>query len=159
MREGLDIPECGLMAILDADKEGFLRSETALIQTMGRAARNAEGRVILYADVITSSIKKATNETERRRKIQTLYNLKHNIKPRTIEKSLLDFLNYETKIQSPGVQDTDAIFKNEKSFSRHINQLKKSMKDAAASLDFEKAASIRDQIHFLERKATTLFGE
>ncbi len=159
LREGLDIPECGLMAILDADKEGFLRSETALIQTMGRAARNAEGRVILYADVITSSIKKATNETERRRKIQTLYNLKHNIKPRTIEKSLLDFLNYETKIQSPGVQDTDAIFKNEKSFSRHINQLKKSMKDAAASLDFEKAASIRDQIHFLERKATTLFGE
>jgi excinuclease ABC subunit B len=158
LREGLDIPECGLMAILDADKEGFLRSETALIQTMGRAARNAEGKVILYADIMTSSMKKATEETQRRRKIQALYNAKHNIQPRTIEKSLFDFLTEQTKVQSTQAQDSDLIFKDERSFLRHINKLRKSMNDAAIELEFEKAASIRDQISNLEKRAAALFG-
>lgn len=158
LREGLDIPECGLMAILDADKEGFLRSETALIQTMGRAARNAEGKVILYADIMTSSMKKATEETQRRRTIQALYNAKHNIQPRTIEKSLFDFLTEQTKVQSTQAQDSDLIFKDERSFLRHINKLRKSMNDAAIELEFEKAASIRDQISNLEKRAAALFG-
>jgi len=158
LREGLDIPECGLMAILDADKEGFLRSETSLIQTMGRAARNSEGRVILYADVITSSIKKATEETARRRKIQTLYNFENNIQPRTIEKSLFNFLDVVTKKDEEEFLHSDLIFKNEQSFAKHITKLKKDMHNAAIELDFEKAASIRDQIIILEKKAAVLFG-
>ncbi|MFN5352056.1 MAG: excinuclease ABC subunit UvrB [Alphaproteobacteria bacterium] len=139
LREGLDIPECGLMAILDADKSGFLRSTTSLIQTIGRAARNSESRVILYADVMTEAIKQALGETERRRTIQLEYNKKHNITPKTIIKDIRDDL---TKMLGGEVKIPEA----------DIETLRKQMLKYASDLEFEKATEIRDQLHKLEKK-------
>lgn len=151
LREGLDIPECGLVAILDADKEGFLRSETSLIQTIGRAARNAEGKVILYADKMTNSINKALEENERRRKIQLEYNLANNITPKTIIKSIRsDFYSFDNeKIIEP----IDKKSSPEK-INKIISQLSKKMFKAAADLNFELAAKLRDEIKELERILT-----
>ena len=149
MREGLDIPECSLVAILDADKEGFLRSTRSLIQTIGRAARNAHGRVILYADRMTGSITDALEETNRRREKQIRYNQEHNITPQTIKKSIAsslkemtetDFLKQETKQE---VEDLKNIDKKLKEYTRK-------MKEAAQNLEFEEAMVYRDKIKELE---------
>ena len=147
LREGLDIPECALVAILDADKEGFLRSETSLIQTIGRAARNSNGRVILYADRVTNSIEKAMDITNKRRKVQEEYNIAHNIKPLTIEKSLQNLFE-ELKIESE--EDSEAQFINEEACAKSLNILRKQMLTAASNLEFEKAAGLRDRIKRLE---------
>ena len=147
LREGLDIPECALVAILDADKEGFLRSETSLIQTIGRAARNVEGKVILYADKETKSIKKAIEETDRRRSRQELFNKKNNITAQSIQKEIgdilesvyeKDYLNAEKNIEIGG------------NLKKHLKSLKKDMHISADNLEFEKAAKIRDEIKKLE---------
>jgi len=147
LREGLDIPECALVAILDADKEGFLRSERSLIQTIGRAARNVEGKAILYADKKTKSIEKAIDETDRRRKLQLEYNKKNNISATSIKKEITDILEsiYErdyTKI------NVDASVGH--NLKKHLKSLKKKMKEAAENLEFEEAAKIRDEIRKLE---------
>lgn len=148
LREGLDLPEVSLVAILDADKEGFLRSETSLIQTIGRAARNIRGRVILYADSVTGSMKRAINETNRRRKIQTEYNKKNNITPKTIKKSIKSIIDHE--INPVPVQDFTKLESLE-DLSGYIKQKEKEMKDAAKNLEFEKAAIIRDEISQLRK--------
>ena len=147
LREGLDIPECALVGILDADKEGFLRSETSLVQTIGRAARNLEGRVILYADKETKSIKKAIQETDRRRAIQVAYNKKHNIDAVSIKKEISDVLKnvYDKDYLKVGTGDN--IGGNLK---KHLKMLNKRMKDAATNLEFEEAGKIRDEIRNLE---------
>jgi excinuclease ABC subunit B len=161
LREGLDIPECGLVAILDADKEGFLRSETSLIQTIGRCARNSEGRAILYADKMTGSIKFCLKEVERRRKIQSEYNKANNIIPKTIEKSMTTFIDmYDKRPKGGDVEDVkDDIFKDIKTFDKHINILKKLMKEAAKDLNFEVAAKYRNKINKLEERAAILLGK
>ncbi len=148
LREGLDLPEVSLVAILDADKEGFLRSEVSLIQTIGRAARNAEGRVLLYADKITGSLDKAITETNRRRDIQLAYNKKHGITPKTIAKNIASIVDHEVKkevtkefVDLASLENIDAFLK----------QREAEMKKAAADLDFEKAALIRDEIKELKR--------
>ncbi len=147
LREGLDIPECALVGILDADKEGFLRSETSLIQTIGRAARNLEGKVILYADKETKSIKKAIKETDRRRNIQLEYNKKNKISATTIKKEISDILEsvYEKDYVQVGTGEN--IGGNLK---KHLKVLNKQMKEAASNLEFEEAAKIRDEIRKLE---------
>ena len=153
LREGLDIPEISLVAIIDADKEGFLRSETSLIQTIGRAARNAEGRVIMYADNMTDSMKAAIEETERRRKIQMAYNEEHGITPQTIKKAVRDLIAI-----SKSVAKEDATFQKDpesmskKELEKLIAQVEKRMKKAAAELDFESAATLRDQLFELKTK-------
>ncbi len=152
LREGLDIPECSLVAILDADKEGFLRSETSLVQTIGRAARNKEGRVILYADKETNSIKKAVGETNRRRKIQEEYNLRNNITPKSIEKSLENGLSeilemMRSKKGKKGEKDSN---ENNNFAEDDIYHLEKEMFEAAENLEFEKAAKLRDIIKKLK---------
>lgn len=145
LREGLDIPEVSLVAILDADKEGFLRSTRSLIQTIGRAARNAEGKVIMYADEITESMKEAISETERRRKIQQEYNSLHGITPKTIIKKISDVLEISSKKSSKGKNSSyKDLSKIEK--SKLINDLTKEMKEAARMLEFEHAAFLRDEI-------------
>ncbi|MGM9594334.1 MAG: excinuclease ABC subunit UvrB [Candidatus Onthomonas sp.] len=146
LREGLDMPEVSLVAILDADKEGFLRSETALIQTIGRAARNADGRVILYADTITPSMDRAMTETARRREIQDAYNQAHGIVPKTVVKSVRELLEI-----SKAVEETETRKKRPRRLSpqekeAEIAQLEKQMKEAASRLEFELAAALRDQI-------------
>lgn len=156
LREGLDIPECSLICILDADKEGFLRSEVSLIQTIGRAARNSEGRVILYADRITKSIDKAMSETARRRKIQEEYNLKHNITPTTINRSIHALGSLEKISKEVGAKDSEAIIHNPKTLAALIKQLRKEMLESAANLDFEKAAQLRDKINLLEQTSLEL---
>ncbi len=140
LREGLDIPEVSLVAILDADKEGFLRSETSLIQTIGRAARNADGEVIMYADEITGAMKRAIAETERRRKIQTEYNEKNGIVPKTVIKAVRDIIEATAKVPKSDKKQS------KKDVQRLIQQLTKDMKKAAAMLDFELAATLRDKI-------------
>ena len=145
LREGLDLPEVKLVAILDADKEGFLRSDTALIQTIGRAARNSEGRVVMYADVLTDSMKRAIGETNRRRRIQDEYNKEHGIIPRTIIKEVKSTLNITKKKSS----DDDIKLKD---IPEEIEKLKALMKVASAQLDFEKAIEIRDKIGQLRAK-------
>ncbi len=147
LREGLDLPEVALVAILDADKEGFLRSETTLIQTMGRASRNPEGHVILYADKITKSMAAAIKEVKRRRKIQMEYNKKHNIIPKPIVKSIRDwpFLKKEKEIET------------EFWLVKDRRLLEKEMKEAAKNLDFERAAEIRDLIKKNKRINNLLF--
>ena len=147
LREGLDIPECALVGILDADKEGFLRSETSLIQTIGRAARNLDGKVILYADKETKSIKKAIKETERRRNIQIEYNKKHKITASTVKKEISDVLEsvYEKDYVKIG---TGANVGG--NLKKHIKALNKKMKESATNLEFEEAAKIRDEIRKLE---------
>jgi len=147
LREGLDIPECALVAILDADKEGFLRSERSLIQTMGRAARNLEGKVILYADKKTKSIKKAIEETERRRKLQLQYNKKNNISATSIKKGITDILESIYERDYTKIDIDTSIGHNLK---KHLKSLKKKMKEAAENLEFEEAAKIRDEIRKLE---------
>ena len=148
LREGLDIPECGLMAILDADKEGFLRSKTSLIQTIGRAARNAESRVLLYADTMTDSLKGALEETERRRAIQLAYNEKHGITPRSTTAKLSDVKNEaaEAEVAAAMREKKKGIGINEGSLESHIAALKKQMLKAASDLEFEEAARLRDAI-------------
>ncbi|MCK5591371.1 MAG: UvrB/UvrC motif-containing protein, partial [Candidatus Pacebacteria bacterium] len=152
LREGLDLPEVSLVAILDADKEGFLRSETSLIQTIGRAARNENGRVVLYADKMTGSIEKAVEETNRRRKIQIEYNKKHGITPRSISKKIHDITEQLETKHSKAVTTILAI--DEKSFQKNpeklLAQKKKQMNVAAKILDFETAAILRDEIGELE---------
>ncbi len=147
LREGLDIPECALVGILDADKEGFLRSETSLIQTIGRAARNVDGKVILYADKETKSIKKAIAETDRRREIQLTYNKKHKIDAKSIKKEISDILESVYEKDYVKISDGSNIGGNLK---KHLKGLDKKMKESAANLEFEEAAKIRDEIRKLE---------
>ncbi len=147
LREGLDIPECGLVAILDADKEGFLRSKTSLIQTIGRAARNVEGRVILYADKMTGSLKGVLEETERRRNKQIAHNEAHGITPETIKKTISSSLDLRKKEQASDSPHKDLSVKE---LEKKKNQLLKDMKTAAGNLEFEKAASLRDELRALE---------
>ncbi|KAF5884561.1 excinuclease ABC subunit UvrB [Rhizobium sp. PEPV16] len=158
LREGLDIPECGFVAILDADKEGFLRSETSLIQTIGRAARNVDGKVILYADQVTGSMKRAMEETSRRREKQMIYNQEHGITPESVKARISDILDsvYErdhvradiSGVSGKGFADGGNLVGN--NLQTHLNALEKSMRDAAADLDFEKAARLRDEIKRLK---------
>jgi len=147
LREGLDIPECALVGILDADKEGFLRSETSLIQTIGRAARNLDGRVILYADKETKSIKKAIKETDRRRKIQLEYNKKNKINAKSIKKEISDILESVYEKDYVQISEGSNIGGNLK---KHIKALDKRMKESASNLEFEEAAKIRDEIRKLQ---------
>lgn len=148
LREGLDIPECGLMAILDADKEGFLRSKTALIQTIGRAARNVDSRVILYADKMTDSLKGALEETERRRTIQLAHNKKHNITPTSTTARLSDVKNEAALAEAASTvrESKTGIGFSEGSLEQHVALLKKQMLKAAADLEFEEASRLRDQL-------------
>ena len=148
LREGLDIPECSLVAILDADKEGFLRSETSLIQTIGRAARHADGKAILYADTITRSIKSALSETDRRRNIQMEYNKKHGITPQSIIKALPSAMFAEEK-EEFGIEDFNPD--TDKNISDYIALLKTQMLAAAEDLEFEKAAKLRNKIDLIEK--------
>lgn len=148
LREGLDLPEVSLVAILDADKEGFLRSETSLIQTIGRAARNVNGKVILYADKITGSMKRAIDETNRRREIQMEYNKKHGITPKTIIKNIKSIVDHEI---NPQVSTDFTQLETLEDISGYIKQKEKEMKDAARALQFEKAALIRDEISQLRK--------
>lgn len=153
LREGLDIPEIALVAILDADKEGFLRSEISLVQTIGRAARNAEGRVIMYADVMTDSMHKAISETERRRGIQQAYNEAHGITPKTIKKAVRDLISISKKADSSGKEiERDLESMSRKELERLMNKLKKKMHAAAAELDFELAAELRDQMLLIKKQ-------
>jgi excinuclease ABC subunit B len=153
LREGLDIPEVALVAILDADKEGFLRSETSLIQTTGRAARNADSRVIMYGDVITDSMKRAIDETNRRRKIQSEYNRIHGITPKTITKRIFDVIEATTASEDKGGYSIESIDKMKKDDIRKmISRLEEEMKGAAKELQFERAAEIRDVIFELKLK-------
>ena len=146
LREGLDIPECGLVGILDADKEGFLRSETSLIQTIGRAARNIDGKVILYADKITKSIDKALKETDRRRNIQSDYNKKNNITAESIKKDIGDILQSVYEKDYIDIKDSNVGG----NLKKHLKGLNKKMKESAEDLEFEEAARIRDEIRKLE---------
>jgi excinuclease ABC subunit B len=147
LREGLDIPEITLVAVLDADKEGFLRSETSLVQTIGRAARNVDGHVIMYADTITDSMKNAIDETNRRRRIQQAYNEEHGITPRTIEKSVRDLISISKEIAKEEMAfEKDPESMNPKELKELIAKVEKQMRKAAAELDFESAAQLRDQM-------------
>ena len=147
LREGLDIPEIQLVAILDADKEGFLRSETSLIQTIGRAARNSEGHVIMYADKITDSMRTAIDETERRRKIQKEYNEEHGIVPKTIQKAVRDRIRISKKAGTDITEEEkDPESMSFEELQRHISKMMKQMNQAAAELNFEKAAKLRDRM-------------
>ena len=152
LREGLDIPEISLVAIIDADKEGFLRSETSLIQTIGRAARNSEGRVIMYADTITDSMRGAIDETNRRRAIQEKYNEEHGITPTTIKKAVRDLISITKK----AVETVDKLEKDPESMDREeltklIGKIQKQMQKAAADLNFEAAAELRDKMLELKK--------
>ena len=162
LREGLDIPECSLVAILDADKEGFLRSETSLIQTIGRAARNIDGKVILYADKMTGSIERALNETERRREIQKSYNEKNGISPRSIKKNIKDILSSvyakdHISIETPEFFDDDMLMGN--NLESHLKELNQKMIRFAEDLDFENATKIRDEIRRLEETSLKFFND
>jgi len=151
LREGLDIPECGLVAILDADKEGFLRSETSLIQTIGRAARNVDGRVILYADRMTGSMERALNETSRRREKQQAYNAEHGITPATVRKNIGDIIAHVASKDQVTVEiDEDRPHMVGHNLRAYIEDLEKKMRAAAADLEFEEAGRLRDEIRALE---------
>ena len=153
LREGLDIPEITLVAILDADKEGFLRSATSLIQTIGRAARNAEGHVIMYADVMTDSMRQEIDETERRRKVQMAYNEEHGITPKTIQKSVRDLIAVSKKVAAEELRmEKDPESMSEKELEKLIKELSKQMKKAATELNFEAAAELRDKIVELKQQ-------
>jgi excinuclease ABC subunit B len=152
LREGLDIPECGLVAILDADKEGFLRSETSLIQTIGRAARNVDGKVILYADRMTGSMERALNETNRRREKQQAYNLEHGITPATIKRDISDIIAHVSTRDGVMVEtgDDERPHLVGHNLRAYIGDLEERMRKAAADLEFEEAARLRDEIRKLE---------
>ena len=153
LREGLDIPEITLVAILDADKEGFLRSETSLIQTIGRAARNSEGHVIMYADNMTDSMRLAIEETERRREIQKAYNEEHGITPQTIKKAVRDLISISKEVAQKDLQfEKDPESMSAKELEKLIGEVQKKMKKAAAELDFETAAMLRDQMIGLKKQ-------
>jgi excinuclease ABC subunit B len=165
LREGLDIPEVSLVAILDADKEGFLRNETSLIQTIGRAARNVNGQVVIYADKITGSIKQAVTETDRRRKIQLAYNKKHDITPKTIQKNIRNILEEfgistsKRAAKKRGAERSQKILELElEADTRPVQEIIKEketrMKRAAKELQFELAAILRDEIRELKKKLT-----
>ena len=152
LREGLDIPEITLVAILDADKEGFLRSETSLIQTIGRAARNAEGHVIMYADTITDSMRAALDETQRRREVQMAYNEEHGITPKTIQKAVRDLISVSRKVAASELQmEKDPESMSVAELEKLIKKLEKQMKKAAAELNFEAAAELRDKLIELKK--------
>ena len=152
LREGLDIPEISLVAILDADKEGFLRSETSLIQTIGRAARNAQGHVIMYADTITDSMRLAIEETQRRRKVQEEYNQEHGITPQTIKKAVRDLISISKEIaKEEEKMEKDPESMDPKELEKLIGEIQKKMKKAAAELDFETAAGLRDKMISLKK--------
>ena len=160
LREGLDIPEIGLVAILDADKEGFLRSTTSLIQTIGRAARNVDGRVIMYADTMTDSMNTAIEETNRRRAIQAAYNEAHNITPTGIKKAVRDLISISKKVDKKisASLDKDLESMNEKELEKLLSEVRKKMNAAAAELNFELAAELRDKMieinkHIYETKS------
>ena len=148
LREGLDIPECSLVAILDADKEGFLRSTRSLIQTIGRAARNAEGKVILYADRMTGSIEAALEETNRRREKQIKYNTEHGITPKTIKKSIASSLKEMT--EGDFIKDDNKEVEDLKNIDKKLKEYNRKMKEAAQNLEFEEAMVYRDKIKELE---------
>jgi excinuclease ABC subunit B len=153
LREGLDLPEVSLVCILDADKEGYLRSETSLIQTVGRAARNVKGRVIMYADSVTGSMRRAIHETERRRKKQEEHNKKHGITPATVEKAVRDIIQSQTPVKSQGKEywaGTDIKDIPRKAIPQLVAQMKREMKQASRDLEFERAALLRDMIFELE---------
>ena len=167
LREGLDLPEVSFVAILDADKEGFLRSETSLIQTMGRAARNVEGQVVMYADQVTDSMRKAISETERRRGLQAAYNEEHGIDPQTIRKKVTDILEMirgrtdEAPVPARGrrrrtareeARRQELLEMPHDELGRLIQSLEEEMHEAAAELRFEYAARLRDEIHDLKRE-------
>lgn len=149
LREGLDIPEVSLVAILDADKEGFLRSETSLIQTIGRAARNANGQVIMYADSVTPSMERAITETNRRREIQMRYNEEHGIVPRTITKQVSDILQITPSTENVRNEKGRKLTRAER--EQRIEQLTREMRHAAKLLEFEHAAWLRDEIEKLRK--------
>jgi excinuclease ABC subunit B len=149
LREGLDLPEVSLVAILDADKEGFLRSAGSLIQTSGRAARNVNGRVIMYAEKVTDSMRHAISETARRRALQSAYNDEHGITPQSIVKAIDEVMSsvYERDyLTPPAALDGTERFQNQQQLDAYLESLKEEMRAAAANLDFEKAASLRDEI-------------
>lgn len=154
LREGLDIPEVALVAILDADKEGFLRSETSLIQTVGRAARNSESKVIMYADNMTNSMERTINETNRRRSIQKAYNEEHNMVPKTIIKEIREVIEISTVAEEKATYTSEAssdLLLDKKELAKHISKLEKEMKEAAKDLQFERAAVLRDEIERMKR--------
>lgn len=158
LREGLDIPEISLVAILDADKEGFLRSETSLIQTVGRAARNSEGHVIMYADHMTDSMNKAISETARRRKIQAEYNEAHGITPQTIKKAVRDLISISKKVEKENYdmdkQELESM--SAKELEALAKKLSKKMQTAASELNFELAAELRDQLMEVRKELAKL---
>jgi excinuclease ABC subunit B len=157
LREGLDIPEISLVAILDADKEGFLRSEVSLIQTIGRAARNSEGHVIMYADTMTDSMKNAIRETERRRTIQEAYNEEHGITPTTIKKAVRDLIAVSKAVAETEVKlQKDPESMSKKELTKLIAQVEKQMRAAAADLNFEQAAELRDKMLELKKNLEEL---
>ena len=157
LREGLDIPEISLVAILDADKEGFLRSETSLIQTIGRAARNSEGHVVMYADVMTESMQKAIEETNRRRELQQEYNREHNITPTTIKKAVRDLIAVSKAVAETEVRlEKDPESMDRKELEKLIRDVEKQMRSAAADLNFEQAAELRDKMLELKKKLEEL---
>ena len=152
LREGLDIPEIALVAILDADKEGFLRSETSLIQTIGRAARNSEGHVVMYAEHMTDSMNRAISETNRRRQIQQKYNEEHGITPQTIKKAVRDLISISKEVakeESRFEKDPESMDKQE--LEKLVDEVAKQMKKAAAELNFEAAAELRDKMITLKK--------
>jgi excinuclease ABC subunit B len=151
LREGLDLPEVSLVAVLDADKEGFLRSETSLIQTIGRAARNAEGKVILYADKVTPSMRAAMDETQRRRTVQDAFNKEHGIVPKTVYKSVRELIeiSHDTTSKLPTASRKKISLAN---MEDEIHRLEKQMKEASKMLEFEYAAVLRDQIKELRKQ-------
>jgi excinuclease ABC subunit B len=152
LREGLDIPEITLVAILDADKEGFLRSETSLIQTVGRAARNSEGHVVMYADTVTQSMKAAIDETNRRRAAQQAYNEEHGITPTTIRKKVRDLIAISkdiAKTEEKFAKDPESMSQAE--LAKLVKEIEKQMRKAAADLNFEAAAQLRDQMLELKK--------
>jgi len=161
LREGLDLPEVSLVAILDADKEGFLRSSGSLIQTSGRAARNVNGRVLMYADIQTASMKSAIAETERRRALQSAYNEAHGITPESVVRAIDDVLSsvYERDyVATPSVREERETFRTQAELDAHIARLQSEMKAAAANLDFERAATLRDSLKALRTRELGLTG-
>ena len=159
LREGLDLPEVSLVAILDADKEGYLRSERSLIQTIGRAARNVNGTVILYADKVTESMRAAIDETERRRRVQQEYNEEHGITPQTIQKAISAGLVEPADgdyVDLAKVAEEGEEYGSPAELARHIAKLRREMKEAAAELEFERAAELRDRIQNLQMRELSL---